>query len=115
MLTFKTVFQYLFLVQHIYKQVNQSFYSLIYLQSYNHWSINPQGMPFGIMKDMTSAVAPQSARLSWNTTTHAVMMPVHITAPMPERITSETEKSQLKTVQSPLIPTVFLTLEVLNF
>jgi len=51
--------------------------------------------PFGIIKDISSAIIPQSARYFWNITTHVVMMATHIIVPIIHLITSEKQENYL--------------------
>lgn len=47
-------------------------------------------MPVGMINDILSAISPQAALLLWNITIHTERITSHITAPMPDNITSET-------------------------
>lgn len=47
-----------------------------------------------MMKDKESANSPHSARLSWNTTIHAMSPAAQINAPMADLITSSRKKKK---------------------
>ncbi len=55
-----------------------------------------QAIPFGIMNDILSATAPQSARYNWNTTIQATMAASQINVPIMQRITSEIKRKNIK-------------------
>ncbi len=52
-----------------------------------------------MMKDMWSAVAPQSALFSWNIVTHVTMAAVHTTVPIIDLITSVNNNNQSNDVK----------------
>lgn len=62
-----------------------------------------QGIPLGIRNDILSAVIPHATLFDWKMTngTHVVIMAIHITVPIMDRITSTTKKHKVTNKCSP--------------
>lgn len=50
-------------------------------------SCENHGIPVGMIKDIRSAISPQSARFVWNIAIHVINRDDHMTAPMIDRTT----------------------------